>query len=1451
MSVGCRRSRMSVSSLSMLFLLSMWRIQQGISFVPVMIPAFFSRQKPFLTTSLRDAEDPLSVKVSGLSTISPTLNGTQSSSSSRITATINPPLRMPREKASRRDNGKNNNNMNSKHFVSTEDLARLQDAIDIVSLIECYGIPQFSKSGTRASCLCPFHDDHNPSLKIDGSRGIFKCFSCGVGGIALSFVREYAKVHGTELSFLQAVKLLDDMVASSSSGSKLVLPIDITVPMGARPPARNVTVSKGYGFVATKSSKSTTVTTSTTSQQRVKLANLHAAAFYEECLLTRLDAGGARMHLRSRGVHPSTVKAFAIGFAPETYFTSVSSTTGQSQEWGEGSLVNYLRDKGFRPQEIIDAGLAIRTKRGKQQLEQQQQQQKQTNSFGNETNSTFIGDCDYLTLMDRFRGRLIVPIFDATGHHVLGFGGRILESAKSGSDFKAAKYLNSPESVVFQKKEILFGKHLAEKAAEAIMKSKKKESYQPRSLIVVEGYMDAIAMWQAGIRETVASMGTAISLEQLESATGSARKIGVGRVVLCLDNDDAGIAAVERLCSGQRPILLSATENSNVEVHVAQLPASVKDPAEFLEKIPDKDGLDSNFRKEVIEQSVEWTEWYIERLLSSFDASAIDEEDGSFPKTFERLASFLSVFDDLDQRTKKASLMAQKLSPLVGGDSQDADWTSSQLESDLLHKASVVSRSSSLRAQATFEIFDNDQLSCGRPPSEVFLSRSLEISQDLSDIEGRSKIGRSTPKKRKLLGREAFDEPSARKPKSKKVLRMKRSTQTVRTQKSMTPHIGSLQPGTLDDVWLRGSLQQGPSDRKHLRYEITAEGSRTGKFKQYIGPEKSVRFNHNDYHGTWSSTEASMAGYTTTGSLPRNLDFLDKGTISLIETSKADISVVAEDLLLRLLLRFSESRRSVGETLRVSKASRSGAKIHWSQPEKEWLFECLIEDHDDIPTGGTERLKDMRSYLVNRVDSYPGAISDIDVLRDDDDVKVQAFSPSNPDRDVTVVEQRLKATTETSVNKSELATDASAQHTRSVPSIGDDWVDFVEMDGLDPVLGFDGTPDFSSPTITDEYMDSIPVVFMDENGEQESKDMSTTEAETEYMEPSITIPEKVESSFGTESSETLDVEFVAANISPRKNENLMTEGSLDYLFRDDNNDLDQFTGSDYDEITSQRGDHALKAAWAAQDLHIILQTTSVLHRVQAGRKYILKQATDSGRESSNGEIVASTMLGLHIMNETELAEYCSPQCSNGGLRDDLHLVRTLMKSNQRARKRMHALLLSGFSDQSTITRGYNWLNNVLRFNDMKMMQWNDIVEAKAGFKMSPERLEDLEEIVESEWNELTNEDEMWEWNKNVNLDHVSHIAQTVKRDPNPETASALSKRIEEEWGWAIGDVEIEDGHNHSIRSEGEEEDDDDDSHAYYSEDESAMGEFDSEQNEGFGQSSDDEDSEEWSSQYRT
>jgi DNA primase len=231
----------------------------------------------------------------------------------------------------------------SKFFIPNEQLEQLKESVDLVSVIGSYGMPQFKRSGdNRATCICPFHDDRNPSLSIDGTRGIFKCFSCGAGGNVFNFVREYSKVEGEEMSFYKAVKLVNDKFSNGFS----------------------LTLSDGYSGKWSGSQEERDILAA--KRERILQANLAAAAFFENSLTTSSTAGPARSHLRSRGLAAQTVRTFAIGFAPESYFTG--KQTGP-RRWGDGSLVNHLRDKGFTAAEIVDAGLAIRTKKGRQLTE--------------------------------------------------------------------------------------------------------------------------------------------------------------------------------------------------------------------------------------------------------------------------------------------------------------------------------------------------------------------------------------------------------------------------------------------------------------------------------------------------------------------------------------------------------------------------------------------------------------------------------------------------------------------------------------------------------------------------------------------------------------------------------------------------------------------------------------------------------------------------------------------------------------------------------------------------------------------------------------------------------------------------------------------------------------------------------------------------------------------------
>jgi hypothetical protein len=228
----------------------------------------------------------------------------------------------------------------SKYFIPKEQLEQLQDSVDLVSVIESYGLPQFKRSGeSRATCLCPFHDDRNPSLSIDGTRGIFKCFSCGAGGNVFTFIREYSKIEGDEMSFYQAVKLVNDKFSNGVS-------LDLL---------------SGYNGKSSQSREESDMLAAR--RARITQANLAAAGFFESCLVSLPGAGAARSHLRSRGLAPQTVRAFALGFAPESYFAG--KQTGY-RKWGDGSLVNHLKDKEFTATEIVDAGLAVRTKKGRQ-----------------------------------------------------------------------------------------------------------------------------------------------------------------------------------------------------------------------------------------------------------------------------------------------------------------------------------------------------------------------------------------------------------------------------------------------------------------------------------------------------------------------------------------------------------------------------------------------------------------------------------------------------------------------------------------------------------------------------------------------------------------------------------------------------------------------------------------------------------------------------------------------------------------------------------------------------------------------------------------------------------------------------------------------------------------------------------------------------------------------------
>lgn len=205
-------------------------------------------------------------------------------------------------------------------------------------------------------------------------------------------------------------------------------------------------------------------------KQEMYAMNKEAARFFRSCLFS--DEGEqARNYLQRRGLTSKTVASFGLGFSPK----------------GWDGLLKHLEGKGYSRDLMAETGLCIRNERGH--------------------------------IYDRFRGRIMYPIFDVRGN-IIGFGGRIMEG-------DGAKYMNSPESIIYDKGKNLFALNLAKKS---------KRGYY----ILVEGYMDVISLHQAGIDCAVAGCGTALTEAQ-------ARLIAKGNTVyLCYDMDEAGRKALNR-----------------------------------------------------------------------------------------------------------------------------------------------------------------------------------------------------------------------------------------------------------------------------------------------------------------------------------------------------------------------------------------------------------------------------------------------------------------------------------------------------------------------------------------------------------------------------------------------------------------------------------------------------------------------------------------------------------------------------------------------------------------------------------------------------------------------------------------------------------------------------------------------------------------------------------------
>ncbi|MFA5020868.1 MAG: DNA primase [Patescibacteria group bacterium] len=347
-------------------------------------------------------------------------------------------------------------------MASSPEVQEIKDKIDIADFIGEY--LRLSPGGTGIfKASCPFHNEKTPSFIVSPVRQSFHCFGCGAGGDVFEFLMKIEN-----LEFPEALKVL----------------------------AQKAGVTLSHQNREQLSRKN----------RLYDLCDL-AAKYWHKVLLDSPQAQAVREYLTGRGLNDESIEQFRLGYAIDSW----------------SNLTDFLLKRGYKEQEIIAAGLAIKKERG---------------------------GASY----DRFRHRLIFPIVDHHGRTV-GFGGRALKADEP------AKYLNSPQTEIYNKSETLYGSYQAKEAIR-----------QAGECILVEGYMDVIPSHQAGVRNVVSISGTALTEQQLKNL-----KRYAGNLALSLDMDEAGQRAALRS--------IELALQSEMNVRVITLPEG-KDPGECATKNP-------------------------------------------------------------------------------------------------------------------------------------------------------------------------------------------------------------------------------------------------------------------------------------------------------------------------------------------------------------------------------------------------------------------------------------------------------------------------------------------------------------------------------------------------------------------------------------------------------------------------------------------------------------------------------------------------------------------------------------------------------------------------------------------------------------------------------------------------------------------------------------------------
>lgn len=303
-------------------------------------------------------------------------------------------------------------------------ILEVQRKVNIVDVISEY-LP-IEQKGKNYFAICPFHDDHNPSMSISPEKQIYTCFVCGASGNVINFVMNYEKI-----SFAEAV-------------AKLAVKAGVTL---------NVKYEGKKNVLDDKYEKFYKMFDVTNKYYQNNLRSLYGKKATE--------------YLHKRNIDDEVIKTFEIGLS-----------------LNDNNVSKLLEAKGYQVDELTNIGLC-----------------------GSKGNFVY----------DTFRNRIMFPLWNSTGQ-VVGFSGRIYNGENE------SKYTNSKESVIFKKGSLLYNYHRAMEYAR-----------EKRQIIIVEGFMDVIRLYTIGIKNVVATMGTAITKEHADLIRRLSKN-----VVLCFDGDGAG-----------------------------------------------------------------------------------------------------------------------------------------------------------------------------------------------------------------------------------------------------------------------------------------------------------------------------------------------------------------------------------------------------------------------------------------------------------------------------------------------------------------------------------------------------------------------------------------------------------------------------------------------------------------------------------------------------------------------------------------------------------------------------------------------------------------------------------------------------------------------------------------------------------------------------------------------